>query len=104
MTTKKVVSTETINQGEQLEDIIIKDKGADETLTELSKQPKMPLMIPIDPMGNNEPLLVVVNGTIYALPKGKLLQVPMTVFEIAQESMIKTMQVKQDITITSNNA
>lgn len=84
------------------ETIEIKGKGETTVLEALQAQPKMPVMIPVNE--NMESFLVSINGCIFAIPRGQLVQVPQSVYEIIQEALIKTMGAKSQITITNSQA
>ena len=79
--------------------IEIRAKGDSETLKELQAQPKSPVMLPITE--SLEPQMVVINGCIFAIPRGQLVQVPQSVYEIVQESLMKTMSAKNDIAVAT---
>lgn len=78
-------------------DMEIKGKGDNETLKILQEQVKMPVMIPVS--DNMEPELVVLNGCIYAIPRGKLVQVPKSIYDIIIEAQMKTMRANNDIKV-----
>lgn len=81
----------------KIEEIKVKAKGDADTLELLQAQPKMPVMIPVSE--NMEPEMVVINGCIYAIPRGKLVQVPQSIYEILMESQMKTIVANNDIKV-----
>ena len=87
---------------EEIKNVELKGKGDVDTLKVLQAQPKMPIMLPITE--NMEPQMVVINGCIYAVPRGVLVQVPESVYKIVQESQMRTLQAKAKITVSNNNA
>lgn len=87
---------------EDVKNVELKGKGDSDTLKVLQAQPKMPVMLPITE--NMEPQMVVINGCIFAVPRGVLVQVPESVFKIIQEGQMKTLQAKAKINISNNNA
>lgn len=72
---------------------IIKD-----TKSLLDKQDRRPIMVPVTE--SNEPLMVVINGVIYSIPRGELVEVPDSVFKVIQESLMGSVESKKDIKIT----
>lgn len=82
-------------------DIELKGKGDLDTLQVLQAQPKMPVMLPITE--NMEPQMVVINGCIFAVPRGQLVNVPESVYKIITEGQMKTLQAKAKITVSQNN-
>lgn len=82
---------------EEIKEIEVKGKGDVDTLKVLQAQPKMPVMIPIT--DNMEPEMVVLNGCIYAIPRGKLVQVPKSIYEIVVDAQMKTIRAGNDIKI-----
>lgn len=80
----------------------IEVKGDSDTLAILKAEEKVPIMLPITE--NMEPQMVVINGCIYAVPRGQLVEVPKSIFEVIQKAQLKLMKAKSEIKITSQNA
>ena len=97
-------AVENVEATQVVAEVKVKDNGNKDVVEELNKQPKFKLMIPIDPTNPDEPFFVVVNGAIWNIPRNELVDVPQTVFEIAQESMRNTMVAQSQIKITGSNA
>lgn len=77
---------------------LVKANGEIGTLEQLKKQRKMPVMLPVTE--NNEPLMVGVNGVLFAIPRGEMIEVPESVALIVQESMVRTLKAKSAIKVT----
>ena len=84
------------------ETVEIKGKGEKSVLEALQAQPKMPIMIPVNE--NMEALLVSINGCIFAIPRGQLVQVPQSVYEVVQESLMKSLGAKAKIKVSNSEA
>ena len=78
----------------------VNGKGNSDVLAVLQAQPKMPVMIPVTE--NMEPMVVSINGCIYTIPRGQLVQVPESIYKVVQESQLKTMSAKAQIKINNN--
>ena len=59
-------------------------------------------MIPVNE--NMEALLVSINGCIFAIPRGQLVQVPQSVYEVVQESLMKSLGAKAKIKVSNSEA
>lgn len=82
---------------EKAPDVNVKAKGDVDTLKTLQAQPKMPVMIPVSE--NMEPMVVAINGCIYTIPRGVMVQVPESIYKIVSEAQLKTMTAKAQIAI-----
>lgn len=60
----------------------------------LQSQPKIKLMIPLDPLNPNEPAIVGINGVIYSIPRGKEVEVPQQIAKVWTESYNKTLAIQ----------
>lgn len=80
----------------------VKGRGSKTVLEMLQAQPKMPVMLPVTE--NMEPQTVSINGCIYAIPRGTMVQVPQSVYNIIHESQMKSLKAKANIVVTQNNA
>lgn len=87
-------------ENKELKQVEPKVKGDNDTLKVLQAQPKMPVMLPITE--NMEPQMVAINGCMYAIPRGVLVQVPQSVYEVIQEAQMKTLQARAKITVSQN--
>lgn len=81
-------------------DKLVKDKGNLNTLEELRKQPTVKLQIPEDTLNSgkdNQFLPVIVNGTIYSIPRGVMVDVPQSIYEIVNQAVIQNKKVRESL-------
>lgn len=96
----KEVKDEIIEEKEEVLEVekLIKITGETGVLERLKAQKKMPVMLPVTE--TMEPLMVGINGVLFAIPRGEMVEVPMSVAEIIKDSMAKTIKAKSAIKIS----
>lgn len=67
---------------------------------QLDAMPKVPILIPEDPLNQDDVVPIGCNGVVYAIPRGKQFMVPQLIAEIWNESYSKTMAANRKITIS----
>lgn len=88
----KPIEKITVQDEAKAEKIIAKQEKS--MKEKLQSQPKVKLMIPIDPLNPNEPAVVGINGVIYSIPRGKEVDVPQAIAKVWNESYNKTLMIQ----------
>jgi hypothetical protein len=69
---------------------------------QLDAMPKVPIMIPVDPLNKGDVVPIGCNGVVYAIPRGKQFMVPELIAQIYFEAYEKTQAANDKMTISEN--
>lgn len=76
-----------------------KKQNAQDIVEEIKKENKVMVMVPVDTLNENEPFICGINGCIYSIPRGKMVEVPSSIAEIISRSLTGTIEAQSKIKV-----